>query len=723
MRGDRITTHHTCLSSYLPAGTHHPVPTRRGYNGTPIEPPTTASTGEQVTALIRSTGWGFRRATIAEHPIWRPELASLKRCLLGLVLIALASAFLLISDRNQRIQARGGVRKVAVFQHVSQPLLDDGVAGILDGLAAAGFADGKNIEIRKFNAENDLATANAIAKQITSGEYEMVLTSSTLSMQSVANANRAGLAKHVFGIVADPPSAGVGISRSDPLDHPKHLVGIGTFLPVKPAFELAKRLNPSLRSIGVAWNPGESNSEAFTKRARQACSELGLTLLEATIENSSGVLEAANSLVSRGADALWVGGDVTVMVAIDSVVAAARKGKIPVFSIVPPMVDRGAIFDYGANFYTVGKETGALAAQVLNGADIATLPVRNYVPERVLVNKTALKGLKQDWRFPDDLVAKAEVVIDETGRHDKAQPRPLNKKWKVALVQLNNVVDVEETEAGVLAGFKESGLQEGRDYEITKQNAQGDMAAVSALVDNAIAQGANLLIPFSTPTLQAALDRARGVPVVFTYIASAKAAGAGDSTKHPANVTGVEFTTAFDRMTELMRRLRPGTKKVGTVFVPSESNSVFMKDELERIAAAAGIELIATPASTSTEVPDAAAALPPRGVSAICQIPGNLTAAAFASIERAASSAKLPVFAFQTTQAREGAVVTLARDYKETGKLTASIAIRVMRGESPAKIPFSAIQKSRLLLNLRAAQAIGMTIPDDLIRQADEVIR
>jgi len=346
-------------------------------------------------------------------------LNSLRRCLLGLLLIALASGALLMSDRQQRTHT-GAPPKIAIFQHVSQPLLDDGVAGILAALAAAGFVDGKNAFIQRFNAENDIATGNAIARQITSGAFDLVITASTLSLQAVANANRAGRAKHVFGIVADPASAGVGILRDRPLDHPAHLVGIGTFLPVKPAFELALRLNPALKTVGVVWNPGESNSEAFTKKARQACAELGLELREATIENSSGVLEAASSLVSRGADALWVGGDVTVMVALDSVIGAARKGRIPVFSIVPPAVNRGAIFDYGANFYEVGKDTGALAAQVLRGADMRKLPVRNEVPQRILVNTTAAQGLKQVWHFPADLLAGADTVIDSTGRHEKA---------------------------------------------------------------------------------------------------------------------------------------------------------------------------------------------------------------------------------------------------------------------------------------------------------------
>ena len=631
---------------------------------------------------------------------------------------------MLYSDWDQRTGSQRHIPEVAIFQHVSQPLLDEGVAGILDGLAQAGFIDGKNIHIRRFNAENDLATANAIAKQITSGQYDMVITSSTLSLQAVANANRAGRTTHVFGIVADPASAGVGISRDNPLDHPKHLVGIGTFLPVKPAFELAKQLNPSLKWVGVAWNPGESNSEAFTKKAREACKELGITLLEATIDNSSGVLEAANALVGRGAQALWVGGDVTVMVALESVVSAARKARIPVFSIVPPSVDRGALFDYGANFFDVGKDTGALAASILKGANPATIPVRNYVSKKTLVNKLALKDLKDPWKLPEDFVASADVAIDESGRHEKAPHRALARKWKIGLVQLNNVLDVEETETGVLAGLKEAGLAEGRDYDLHKQNAQGDMATVNTLVDNAVAQGADLLITFSTPTLQAALQRARHRPVVFTYVASGIAAGAGRSaTDHQPNVTGVDFTSAFADMIPLMRKLVPGLRTIGTIFVPSEVNSVFYKDQLEAIARKEGLELVTLPASTSSEVPDAALAMATRGVNAVCQIPGNLTAAAFASISRACTRAKLPVFAFQTSQAHEGAPVVLARDYFEAGRLTAQMAVKIMRGGDPAKIPFASVTRTKLVLNLPAAQAVGLRLPDDFVKKAEQVIR
>jgi ABC-type uncharacterized transport system substrate-binding protein len=343
--------------------------------------------------------------------------SAIRRCGLGVCAILLSSLILLFSDVEHR--RRGVVPHVAILQHASQALLDDGVKGILDAITDTGFVDGKNIVLRRFNAENDLATANAIAKEITNGSYDMVITVSTLSLQVVANANRSGKAIHVFGIVADPSVAGVGVSRENPLAHPRHLVGIGSALPVEPAFQLAKELNPNLRTVGVAWNAVEPNSEMFTKRARGSCRDLGITLLEANVENSSSVLEAALSLVSRGAQALWVGGDVTVMVAIDSVISAARKGRIPVFSIVPPAVMHGALFDYGADFYAVGRDTGALAVRILRGADPAKIPVRNYVPVRILVNTTAVRGLRHHWRIPPQVLARADVVVDETGVHER----------------------------------------------------------------------------------------------------------------------------------------------------------------------------------------------------------------------------------------------------------------------------------------------------------------
>jgi putative ABC transport system substrate-binding protein len=293
---------------------------------------------------------------------------------------------------------------------------------MIDGLAATGFVDGKNISIRRYNAENDLPTANAIAKEMTSGAYDLVLTASTLSLQTVANANRAGKALHVFALVSDPFGAGVGISRENPLQHPRHLVGYGTMQPVAEAFELAKRLSPGLKIVGEAWNPAEANSEVQTNVARETCRRLGIQLVEANVEKTSDVFEAASSLVARGVDALWVGGDVTVMTAIDAVVRAARKGNIPVFTSMPRSAEQGALFDLGANYYEVGRLAGTLAGDLLNGRDPSKIAVENVLPITLLVNREALNGLKDPWTFPDDVLRTAEQVGARAGFAPKRLP-------------------------------------------------------------------------------------------------------------------------------------------------------------------------------------------------------------------------------------------------------------------------------------------------------------
>ncbi len=324
--------------------------------------------------------------------------------------------------------------------------------------------------------------------------------------------------------------------------------------------------------------------------------------------------------------------------------------------------------------------------------------------------------LLADWnrRKPTDSAA---------GKGTTAVPGAVAKKWRVNLVEFNNVSDVEEAEHGVLAGLHEAGLVEGRDYEVAIRNAQGDMGTVNSLIDAAITEGADLLITLSTPTLQAALQRARNLPIVFTYVASGVAAGAGRTDEdHLPNVTGVYLGAAYRELLTLIREAFPSIHTMGTLFVPSESNSVLHKDILAEEARKVGINIVIVAANTSVEVADAALSLCSQPIDALCQIPGNLTAASFPSIAQAAKRAKLPIFAFQSSQARSGALLVLARDYGDGGREAGLMAARVMRGESPASIPFQRVKKTKLIVNLEAARSRGLTLPPALIKRADEVI-
>jgi hypothetical protein len=182
-------------------------------------------------------------------------LFALKRLSLGLTLIAAASALLLAMDMHRRAGGAQRLPQIAILQHASVPALDDGVRGMIAGLEAKGFSDGVKAVIAKYNAEGDAATASAIAREITDGRYNLVLTSSTPSLQAVANANKDGRTIHVFGIVADPYVAGVGLDRDHPLAHPR----------------------PGLSRIRSAWRASPCTSKKSTSRPVSSCWLISLT--------------------------------------------------------------------------------------------------------------------------------------------------------------------------------------------------------------------------------------------------------------------------------------------------------------------------------------------------------------------------------------------------------------------------------------------------------------
>lgn len=656
---------------------------------------------------------------------------ALKRLALGFCLIGLTSAILLFADRGHRASSGGGAAlRIAIVQHASTQVLDDGVRGVLDGLAARGYREGETLAVQRFNAQGDMPTGIAIAKQVVAGGYDLVITSSTPSMQAVANNNKDGHVKHLFTLVADPFASGVGLDRAQPLNHPAHMIGQSSFPPVERSFEIAKQALPGLQRVGVAWNPSESNSLVFVTKAREVAKSMGITLLEANVDNTSAVGEAVGSLASRDAQAIWVGGDNTVIAAINTVITTAQRARIPVFTVLPGKPDRGTLFDAGPDFYGVGRLGGDLAADVLGGADLTKIPVRDIldlVPPFLSINTTALKGLREPWQVPPALLADANVVVDESGVHKKAATAantgPLSKKWKIALIALVQTIDLEEAEKGVLDGLKEAGLVEGRDYEKTIRNAQGDMATLPGLVDAALGDNADLLITFSTPTLQAALQRAKKLPIVFNYVADPFAAGAGKTdTDHLPNVTGVYLLGAYDETMPLIKEFLPRVRTLGTIYVPAEVNMVSQLAVMQKAVEAAGMELKPIAANSATEVGDAALALTSQRIDAFCLIPGNLTAQAFPSIAQAANRAKLPIFSFQTSQVHGGAIAGMTRDYYDSGREASHIAARVMRGEAPGGIPFVGFDKTKLIVNAGAARTLGITPPDGVLKRADQVI-
>jgi putative ABC transport system substrate-binding protein len=348
-----------------------------------------------------------------------PGHGMLRRFLPTVLLLVGASALLLATDRAG---AARNLPAIGVLQQTSSSVLEDAVRGMVDGLAERGWVDGSTCTILRYNAEGDIVQANAIAREIVGGPFDLALTSSTPSLQAVANANRAGRVRHVFAAVADPFSAGVGLDRSDPRRHPPWLVGYGSLAPVDYTFGLARQFNPRLARVGAVHNPSEPNSRRFMELCRAACRRRRIVLEETPVENAAAVVEAVKVTLSRGVEAMFVPGDTTVISAIDAVITASSKAGVPVFTVNPGAPDRGSLFDVGFDFHEVGLAAGRLAADLLDGVDPATIPIREtqeVIPPRLLVNTVAPGVDRVRWRIPDDILRQAAVVVDADGVHQQ----------------------------------------------------------------------------------------------------------------------------------------------------------------------------------------------------------------------------------------------------------------------------------------------------------------
>lgn len=647
---------------------------------------------------------------------------TLKPLWLIVLLIIMASLLLLASDLSQRRSPEGEASKpypdIAIFQITSTFLIDAHVKGIVDRLDEKGMLAPNRKNLKIYNPQGDMPTANAIARDIASGPFDVVITSSTLALQTFANANAATRKPHIFGAVTNPYTTGVGITGPEPDQHPPHLAGIGTFQPVREAITIAREMHPGLRRIGVVWNPAEQSSESCLIEARKTVKDLDIRLMEAIAANTSEVHEATQSLISKGAEALWIGGDVVATASIGLILKLATQAGIPVFTNDPLDAAKGALFGLGADYGTVGNLTADMAIAVLEGRSPASFRIDNVVPQLLDINQEVRSRYPQ-WKMTEKL---REMSGKQKAAPQASEPTVEKKTapFRIRMVLYSETEFAERSREGYLEGLHRAGLEPDKDYEMRIFNAQGDMATLSSIMLSIQADQPDLVMVVSTPTLQAALRQVADTsPVVFTGVGDAVRAGAGKSeTDHHPHVTGITTRSPFRGMAALIRETLPGARRVGTLFTPAEINSELYRSWFAEALGEQGIELVSIPVTAPSDIPQAAEELTRQNLGAVAQIVDNFTRPGFALIARRADEKNLPVYVFDSAQMKEGGTLALARDYHDAALEAAAMAVRILNGEKPAAIPFRNASMEALILNPDQAERYGLSIPDTIRKRA-----
>ncbi len=606
--------------------------------------------------------------------------------------------------------------KIHLVMLVEAPPMEEAREGIMEGFKQSGLIEGRDFEMTMRNAQGDMPTLISIMDSVVVDKSDMVMTITTPALQTAVQKIKDR--PIVFSLAVNPASWG---GAKNDREHLPNMTGVYVSMPFQRMIDVIRDCFPRARRIGTLFSPGETNSVYVKDVFEGFVQKNNLKLVAVPVTSTVEIKDAAGSLLAKDIDVFCQIADSATSAGFPGIVRAAQDARVPLFGFSTYQAKQGALVTVSNDYFDVGRESAQIAARVLKGESPAGIPLQSVRTVKIALNMDVSRAL--NFPLPESLIKAADEIVDMAHPDKKVETTGLSRKWNIHLIEYTNILDVEDSERGIRDGFQEAGLHEGRDYTLKVSNAQGDMVTVSTLVDTAITDGADLLMTMSTPALQAALRRAGKTPIVFTLLASAVAAGAGKSNEdHLPNVTGVVTTSAYDELMSVVRECMPHAKRIGTLFVTSETNSIYNKDRTMEAAAKYGFELISVPVSTSAEASDAALSLTGRDIEAICQIAGNLTASSFPSIVQAARKERLPIFAFQSNQAFEGASVVVARDYFDGGRESALMAVRVMRGEDPSKIPFEHLKTTRLLVNKKAGAESGLRIPESVLKRATRII-
>ncbi|MDO6500097.1 ABC transporter substrate-binding protein [Photobacterium sanguinicancri] len=276
---------------------------------------------------------------------------------------------------------------VAVSQIVEHPALDAARQGLLDGLKKKGYIEGENLEFTYQTAQGNPAIAVQIAKQLVGEQPDVLVGIATPTAQALAASTRS--IPVVFTAVTDP----VGAKLVKNMDKPaRNVTGLSDLSPVAQHVDLMHELVPNMKSIGVVFNPGESNAVALVELLKAAAKEKGFTVVEGTALKSADVQSAAQIVASK-ADVIYAPTDNTVASAIDGLVNAANQANKPIIGASTTYVENGVLAALGFDYYQVGMQTADYVDALLKGQKVSSLPVKVAKGSDLALNKVAAQKL------------------------------------------------------------------------------------------------------------------------------------------------------------------------------------------------------------------------------------------------------------------------------------------------------------------------------------------
>jgi putative ABC transport system substrate-binding protein len=275
-------------------------------------------------------------------------------------------------------------------------------------------------------------------------------------------------------------------------------------------------------------------------------------------------------------------------------------------------------------------------------------------------------------------------------------------------------------------GLKELGWVEGRNIHIDYRTVGGDATQAEATAAELVSQKPDVIVASGTLLLAAVRNETSTIPIVFVVVADAIGQGFVSSFAHPGgNITGFtsfEFSTGA-KWLELLREIAPELGRIAFIFNP-EAGPFAEKfvQSIEPLAHSLGVRLTVTPTRDAGEIDRALVAASGQPKGGLIVSPDAFTNANRGLIISLAARYRLPAIYPFRFWAVDGGLLSYGHDVNEPWRRTPSYVDKILKGASPADLPIEQPTKFELVINLKTAKALGLTIPPQLLDRADELI-
>jgi len=312
------------------------------------------------------------------------------------------------------------------------------------------------------------------------------------------------------------------------------------------------------------------------------------------------------------------------------------------------------------------------------------------------------------------LAAVAAACGSESAEETTTSPSPEAKTYNIGITQ---IVTHPALDACV-KGFKDVLEEKGLTVTYDMQNAEGDMATAASIAQKFAGGDLDLIYAVATPVSQAAAKATTTIPIVFAAVTDPEGAGLVEDVEAPsANVTGASDMQPVEPILELVK-LVPNAEAVGAIYNSGESNSVFLVKAEREVAEKMGLKLVEATAATPAEVQTAAQSLVGK-VQAITVIGDNTAVSGLESIVKVCQENGILLLAGDTDSVKRGAAAGFGFSYEDIGRQAGEQAAKILTGTPVADLPVAFSENLILAINEASAKKMGITLPEELINEAE----